>query len=79
MTERDLKVIEPEPLGKGIMATLDYFRSMAERDELSSVVVVAVLRSGAPEWKWSDAPNTSTLLGAVERMKIAMIVQKDVS
>jgi hypothetical protein len=73
----DVKVIDAEPLGKGIIEVLDFFRAMAERGELSSLAVATVLRDGSPQWKWSHAPNTSTLLGSVERMKHAMIVKKD--
>lgn len=73
----DLKVIEAEPLGKGVAERLGHVMGLAVKGEVSSVAIAWVNRDGSPGWHWSTAPNTSTLVGAIERMKFDMIVQKD--
>lgn len=73
----DLKVIDAEPLGAGVKERLEHVMELASKGEISSLAIAWVNRDGSPGWRWSHAPNTSTLIGAIERLKIDMIVQKD--
>lgn len=69
----DLSVIDAEPLGGSIIAILEEALLKAQRGELSSAAVAFVHRDGVVGWNWSEAPNTSTLIGAIERMKADLI------
>lgn len=73
----DLRVIDADPVGQGIVERLEQVLEWAHNDELSSVAIAVVRRDGSPDWHWSRPPNQSTLIGAVERMKLAMIRAAD--
>ena len=73
----ELKFITAAPVGKGAAERLGTALGLAASGEVSSVAIAIVRRDGSPEWMWSDAPNTSTLLGSIERMKYAMMQSKD--
>ena len=69
----NLEVIDAEPLGQDCTAKLEAALEMARNGELSSVAIAVVYRDGSPEFLWSDAPNASTLLGAIRRLETKII------
>lgn len=69
----DVQVIDAEPLGEGIIKRLEWALALANEGKLSSVAIAVVLRDGSPDWRWSEAPNVSLLVGVTERLKFAMI------
>lgn len=73
----DLRVIDAEPVGQSIVKVLEHMLERALDDQLSSVAIAVVERDGAVDWKWSQAPNSSTMLGAIERMKADLIRDAD--
>ncbi len=42
----------------------------AKRGELSAVAIAMVLRDGTSDWAHSEVPSISTMVGAIERMKL---------
>jgi hypothetical protein len=65
----DVTVLDAEPIGKDVVETLELALNRARNGELSSVAIAAVKRDGSPYWVNSAAPNKSTLIGVIERMK----------
>ena len=72
-----LEVIDAEPIGTKVIEVLELAMEMARTGQLSSISVVGIVRDGAPYWNYSDAPNTSALIGASERMKFEIISETD--
>lgn len=73
----ELRVLDAEPVGENVVATLKRALKRARAGDLSSVAIAAVKRDGSPYWVRSDAPNHSTLIGVIERMKAEMIRDND--
>lgn len=73
----DLHVLNAEPPGQAVVKVLQDALARARKGELSSVAVALVERDGTSQWDWSMAPNISTLIGAVERMKADLIRSTD--
>lgn len=73
----ELTVLEPEPVGEGIVETLEEVLERAKAGEVSSVAIAYVLRDGAVCSTWSAPPCFGTLLGAVHRLAHRMNLTKD--
>jgi len=73
----DLRVIEAEPAGPGIVELLESALKDARNGALSSVAIALVYRDGTSNWNWSEAPSASTLIGCIERMKADFIRATD--
>jgi hypothetical protein len=73
----DLRVIDAEPPGKAVVKVLKDALARARKGEISSVAIAVVERDGAANWQWSYAPNNSTLIGSIERMKADLIRDAD--
>lgn len=73
----ELRAIDPEPLGKSVIDVLEHVLAKAKAGELSSVAVAYIHRDAAPGWNWSEVPNSSTLIGAIERLKHDLIGSVD--
>ena len=69
----NLRVLTAEPRNESLIETLELAMEMARAGELSSISVAGILTHGGPYWNWSFVPNTSALIGAVERMKADII------
>ena len=69
----DLRVIDAAPVSKSIIEVLEEALEKAKNDDLSSVAIAWIYRDGAPGWNWSETPNTSTMIGAIERLKADII------
>lgn len=70
-------VLDAEPVGESVVKLLENIMLRAQKGELSSVAIAVVERDGTADWDWSQAPNTSTLIGSVERMKADLIRSAD--
>lgn len=77
MSPDKLRVIDAEPMGEGIIERLEWALEMAKDGKLSSVAIAVVERDGSPDWRWSDAPNVSLLIGSIERMKHRILIAQD--
>ena len=73
----DLRVIEAEPQGKAIIERLEWALAQAKDGNLSSVALAVVYRDGTIDHHWSDAPNSSLLIGACARLQAAIIREID--
>lgn len=73
----ELHVINAEPAGQVVVRVLKDALVRARNGEISSVAIALVERDGGAQWDWSHAPNISTLIGAVERMKADLIRSTD--
>lgn len=57
---------------------LDLIKEVVERsDEISMIAIATVNRDGESHWCFSNLQNTSTMLGAIERMKHRIIQKTD--
>lgn len=75
MAKRKAKLlaIDAEPLGASIIDRLDEVRAAAEAGKVSSIAIAVVYRDGNVSHCTSDMPSLSVLLGAIERMKFAIL------
>ncbi len=73
----DLHVIDAEPLGADVIATLEAALEKARTGEISSVAVAVVERDGSVNRTWSTPPSLSLLIGAVARLQAALIRAAD--
>jgi hypothetical protein len=73
----DLRAIDAEPPGQAVIRVLKDALDRARKGELSSVAVAMVERDGSADWNWSYVPNSSTLIGSIERMKTDLIRETD--
>lgn len=69
----ELRKLDAEPLGRGIDGLIDQLREYHEAGQLSGVAVAVVFRDGTTYRGFSDLPNSSTMLGAVERLRYALV------
>ena len=70
-------VIDAEPLGADVIATLESVLEQARAGQVSSVAVAVVYRDGSTGKTWSGAPSASTLVGAVARLQASLITRFD--
>lgn len=69
MTKAKVHVIDAEPVGEGIVETLEDWLERAKAGEVSSVAIAIVNRDGSASTEWSDAPSQVLLIGAVSRLQ----------
>jgi hypothetical protein len=73
----DLHLIPSQDAAEDIYERLQEVFDEAKAGKLSSVAIVMVHKDGHSNWCWSHAPSVSLLLGAMERMKAALIRSTD--
>lgn len=61
----DLTVIDAEPLGVDVIATLERALERAKAGEFSSIAVAYVYRDGSVGCIWSTMPSVPAMLGSV--------------
>lgn len=64
----DLTVIDSEPDGRGIQATLKRVLAEAKAGNISAVAIAIVHRDGAVSQDWSELPSPATMIGCVSRL-----------
>jgi len=72
-----LKVIDAEPIGVDVVATLESVLERAREGRISSVAIAMVYRDGSTNRTWSKSPSLSALVGAVARLLAALIRMAD--
>jgi hypothetical protein len=74
----ELRVLDAEPApSPDIIERLTEVCKEVEDDKVSSVAVAVVYRDGTTGKSWSTAPSLSLLIGAVERLKAALVRTAD--
>ena len=70
-----VREVKPEPpISPQVIERLTEVCEAIQQDRISCVAVAVVYRDGTTGSSWSPAPNISTLLGAIERMKHRLIL-----
>jgi hypothetical protein len=74
----ELKAIDAEPApSPDIIERLNEVCQQITDDKISSVAIAVVYRDGSTGKSWSTAPSLSLLIGAVERLKSALVREAD--
>lgn len=64
---------EIDPVGTSVLEMVEYVRDKTEKGEIGQVLIVTLDRAGAPDWWHSKLYNISTMIGALERAKHALL------
>lgn len=64
----ELRVLDAEPPGQGVVERLEEALEKARAGEISSIALAVVYRDGSVSGSWSDAPNRMLLLGSLSRL-----------
>lgn len=74
----NLRVIDAQPaVSPDVIDRLTEICKEVTDDKVSSVAVAVVYRDGTTGRSWSTPPNTSLLIGAIERLKAALLRAAD--
>lgn len=73
----ELTVIPSFEPDADVVERLEEVLERARTGDISMVAIATVERSGMAQWCFSNLSNTSTMLGAVERMKHRIIQKTD--
>lgn len=73
----ELRVIPSIERGRGVINRLQKALKLARAGKISSVAIAWVNDDGSADWLYSEAPNHSTMLGVIERMKHDMLRSTD--
>lgn len=73
MSGTKLVEIAPEPPGEGVVEYLEVLLERARAGEISAIAAATVYRDGSTGSGYSVLPNTSTMLGAIERLKYKIL------
>lgn len=74
---KTLSVIPSFEPDTDVVARLEEVLERAKSGDVSMVAIATVERDGAAQWCFSYLSNTSTMLGAIERMKHQIIQKTD--
>jgi hypothetical protein len=69
----ELRVIHSEPQASDVGDILDEVKAVADRGELSAVMVVLIYRDGTTQDSHSTLPSVTMMVGAMERAKHKLI------
>jgi hypothetical protein len=63
-----IELLHAEPVGAGIVETLEWAMAEAKAGRLSSIAIATVDREGCTDRKWSKPPSAGLLLASVSRL-----------